>query len=101
MPLAVTNVQIHFTRPRQGLFAMARVVLNDALVLEGIGVHRKLDGGLRLTYPTRALPNGQDKTLFHPVVPALSKAIEKAIFEKIVERQKDVAGHDRHRPSDD
>ncbi len=35
---------------------MARVVLNDALVLDGIGVHIKLSGGYRLTYQAEACP---------------------------------------------
>ena len=96
MLLKVSEVSIRFIQPRQGLIALARIVLNDALVLDGIGIHCKLDGhGHRLTYPTRALANGKNVTAFHPIKPWLSKAVEAAIFEELALRLKDVA-HDRY-----
>lgn len=76
---------------------MARVVLNDALVLEGIGIHQKLNGhGHRLTYPTRNLTGGGSKTIFHPIKPWLSKAIEQAVFRELDNILKDVEPHDRY-----
>lgn len=101
MLFEVTEVHIHFISQQQGLFALARIVLNDALVLEGIGVHRKRHGdGYRLTYPTRNLTNGQSKTVCHPITPELSHIIETAIFEKIDLAQKEVERHDRYHPTE-
>ncbi|HEY9687606.1 MAG TPA: septation protein SpoVG family protein [Coleofasciculaceae cyanobacterium] len=98
--IVVTEVHVTLIRPSGGLIAMARVVLNDALVLDGIGIHTKLSGGYRLTYPTRNLPSGGRKTMFHPIKTALSKAIEEAIFQKVANIQKDVDRNDRHYPPD-
>ena len=99
--LAVTEVHVTLITPRGGLIAMAKVVLNNALALDGIGVHRKLDGhGFRLTYPTRPTSGRESKTIFHPIKTSLSKAIEVAIFTEISKVQKVVARHDRHYPPD-
>jgi stage V sporulation protein G len=41
-----------------------------------------LDGsGFRLTYPTKRAGN-EDRTIFHPITPELSKAIEQVLFEE-------------------
>lgn len=99
IPLEVTEVHVHFIPPSQGLFALARIVLNDAMVIEGIGVHQKRHGDdYRLTYPNRRLSNGQVITIAHPIQLALSKAIENAVFQKIRSIQKDVVQDDRHHP---
>jgi DNA-binding cell septation regulator SpoVG len=100
-PLKVTEVHIHFIPQNQGLFALARIVLNDALVIDGIGVHQKRHGdGFRLTYPNRRLNNGEVVTIAHPIQQELSKAIETAVFQKIEAIQKDVDQDDRYRPTD-
>lgn len=97
MTFKVTEVYIQLVPRVQGLFALARVVLSGAVVIDGIGVHHKQDGqGYRLTYPTRRLTNGQSLTIVHPITPELSQAIEHAIFQKIVETQKAVEPHDRY-----
>jgi DNA-binding cell septation regulator SpoVG len=101
MPFEVTEVHIHLIPPNKGLFALARVVLNDAMVIDGIGVHQKLnEHEYRLTYPNRRLSNGNVITMAHPIKHELSKAIEKAVFQKIVVIQKDVEQDDRYHPLD-
>jgi DNA-binding cell septation regulator SpoVG len=98
--IVVSEVHVTLIKPSGGLIAMARVVLNNALVLDGIGIHTKLSGGYRLTYPTRYLPNGGSKTLFHPIKTGLSRSIEEAIFQKVANILKDVEQNDRHYPPD-
>lgn len=98
--IVITEVHITWIKPLNGLIAMAKVVLNDSLVLDGIGIHIKLNGGYRLTYPTRNMPHGGSKTMFHPIKTGLSKAIEEALFQKIANIQKDVDYNDRHYPPD-
>jgi stage V sporulation protein G len=94
--MQVTEVDIAFIKPTDGLIAFASVVLDDQIYLSGIAVHRKLVGsGYRLTYPTRRVGNAQ-MSVFHPIRKPLGLAIEAAIFAKL----KDVlsrhdAGHDR------
>lgn len=94
--MQVTEVDIAFVKPRDGLVAFASVVLDDQLYLSGIAVHRKLVGdGYRLTYPTRKVGD-RAFNLFHPIRRPIGRAIETAILAKL----KDVAskldaGHDR------
>ena len=92
----VTEVDIAFVKPKDGLVAFASVVLDDQLFLSGIAIHQKLVGsGYRLTYPTRKVGDAQF-TLFHPIRRPIGHAIEQAILEKmkdVMSRQD--AGHDR------
>ncbi len=79
----VTEVDIAFVKPKDGLIAFASVVLDDQLYLSGIAVHRKLDGsGYRLTYPTRKVGTAEFN-LFHPIRRPIGLAIEQAVFEKL------------------
>ena len=87
----ITEVRLTFIRPVAGLIALARIVLNDALVLDGIGIHQKLNGGYRLTYPTK---NG--RLLFHPIHDSVSKLFEQVIFSKLNEQKKVVNHDDRY-----
>lgn len=79
----VTEVDIAFVKPKDGLVAFASVVLDDQLYLSGIAVHRKLNGsGYRLTYPTRKVGTEQF-SLFHPIRRPIGLAIEHAILTKL------------------
>ena len=81
--MQVTEVDIAFVKPKDGLIAFASVVLDDQLYLSGIAIHRKLVGsGFRLTYPTRKVEDEQFN-LFHPIRKGIGLAIEQAIFEKL------------------
>ena len=96
MIMQVTEVDIAFVKPRDGLIAFASVVLDDQLYLSGIAIHSKLVGaGYRLTYPTRKVGEAQF-SLFHPIRKSAGLAIERAILEKLknVVSKRD-AGHDR------
>ena len=94
--MEVTEVDIVFVKPKDGLIAFASVVLDDELFLSGIAVHSKLIGpGYRLTYPTRKVGDTQF-SLFHPIRKPVGLAIECAIVEKLknVMSKRD-AGHGR------
>jgi len=92
----VTEVNIVFIKPKEGLIAFASVVLDDELYLSGIGIHTKFVGsGFRLTYPTRKVGETQF-SLFHPIRKPIGVAIEQAIVEKLKNvMSKRNAGHDR------
>lgn len=78
----ISQVRITAVTPMNGLLAFASVVLNGNIRLNSIAIHRKLDGsGLRLTYPTKRSGN-EDRTIFHPITPDLSKAIERVLFDE-------------------
>jgi DNA-binding cell septation regulator SpoVG len=92
----VTEVDITFVKPKDGLVAFASVVLDDQIFLSGIAIHQKLVGsGHRLTYPTRKVGDTQF-SLFHPIRKPIGLVIEEAIFEKLKDvMSKHDAGHDR------
>ena len=92
----VTEVDIAFVKPKDGLVAFASIVLDDQIFLSGIAIHQKLVGsGYRLTYPTRKVGETQF-SIFHPIRKQIGLAIERAIFDKLknVVSTQD-AGHDR------
>ena len=93
--MQVTEIDIAFVKPKNGLIAFASVVLDDQLYLSGIAVHSKLVGsGYRLTYPTRKVGEAQF-SLFHPIRKPVGLAIERAILEKLKNiMSKRDAGHD-------
>jgi len=95
--MIVTEVDIAFVKPKDGLIAFASVVLDNELYLGSIAIHRKLDGsGFRLTYPTRKVGGAQFE-VFHPIRRPLGLAIEQAVIAKLKNVvSKSDAGH--HRP---
>jgi len=81
--MRVTEVDIAFVKPKNGLIAFASVVLDDQLFLSGIAIHQKMSGdGYRLTYPTRKV-GGEQFDLFHPIRRPVGIAIEQAIVAKL------------------
>jgi DNA-binding cell septation regulator SpoVG len=94
MMMRVTEVDIAFVKPKDGLIAFASVVLEDQIYLGGIAIHSKLDSGYRLTYPTRKVGEAQF-TLFHPIRKPVGLAIEQAVIEKLKKvMSKRNVGHD-------
>ncbi len=82
MTYDISQVRITAVQPMNGLLAFASFVLNGNIRLNSIAIHRKLDGsGFRLTYPTKRTGN-EDRMIFHPITPDLSKAIEQVLFEE-------------------
>lgn len=97
--LHINEVSISLIKPKDGLIGFASLIVNDAIFLSGISIHRKLDGsGYRLTYPTRKTGN-RDFDVFHPICHAASKAIEDAILAKLKNVMNRLE-HDRHHRSD-
>lgn len=88
----IKDVNITFIKPNNGLICFASLVLNNQIYLSSIGVHEKLGGGYRLTYPTKQI-GGNNLNIFHPINKETSLAIEKAVISKL----KDVMNkYDRH-----
>jgi len=77
--MKITEVQIDFIKPKDGLIAFARLVLNGDVYLSTIGVHKKADGtGFRLTYPSKG-----KHSVFYPINRSAGQAIESEIFKKL------------------
>lgn len=90
LEIKVTEVRLTQIRETAGLIALARVVLNDSLVLDSIGVYLKLSGGYRITYPMK---NG--RYVFHPISKCSGLVIEQAIYSEI-SKQRKIVNDDRH-----
>ena len=77
--MKITEVQIDFIKPHNGLIAFASLVLNGDVYLSSIGIHKKIDGtGYRITYPSKG-----KYSVFYPINRIAGQAIETAIFEKL------------------
>lgn len=95
--IKVSEVQIIPIKVNNGLVAFASVVLNDNLYLGSIGIHSKLTGGYRLTYPTRQTGD-KNFNIYHPINKDTSEIIEQAIISKYKEVMK--FDYDRHNSFD-
>lgn len=77
--MLITEVQIDFIKPQNGLIGFASIVIDHNLYLSSIAIHKRLDNrGYRLTYPRKG-----NFDLFHPINHYTSKQIEKAIFDHL------------------
>lgn len=83
MTLTISEVNISFIKPQNGLIGFASLVLEGNFYVGSIGIHQKLDGsGYRLTYPTKRI-NNADMNIYHPINKDASHAIEKAVITKL------------------
>ena len=80
----ISEVQLKIIKPKDGLVAFASLVLDQKLYLSSIGVFSKLEGGYRITYPTKKVGES-DLHIFHPITKELGQEIEKAIIRKVTE----------------
>jgi stage V sporulation protein G len=77
--MIITEVQIEFIKPHNGLIGFASLVLDGNIYLSSIAIHKKLTStGYRITYPNKG-----NFTIFHPINIQASKQIEQAIFAKL------------------
>lgn len=84
----ITEVNIVIFRARNGLVAMASCVYNNALFLSSIGIMNRLQGGYRISYPTKKLSGERSINMYRPINKEVAKAIEDAILEKYHELTK-------------
>lgn len=89
--MKISEVQIEFIKPCNGLIGFANLVFEDGLYLSSIAIHQKLNAdGYRLTYPSKG-----KFTLFYPIRKDLSLEIEAAIFSKLKNVMNKVKGNEQ------
>lgn len=77
--MKITEVEIVFVKPQNGLIAFASLVLDSNIYLSNIAIHKKLNAdGYRLTYPSKG-----SFTVFHPINKTASSELELAIIAKL------------------
>ena len=79
--MTISEVNIIPVKPSSGLVAFASIVVDGNLYLNSIAIYVRMDGSLRLLYPTKKTGERSIHT-FHPINWEASKIIERAIFEK-------------------
>lgn len=84
----IAEVQILPIKPKDGLVAFVSFVLNDWFYLGSVGIYTRLEGGYRLTYPTKGT-----YSLFYPINKEIAQAIEDEVVKKFEEVTKQ---YDRH-----
>ena len=79
--MQISEVNIEFIKPNNGMIGFASLVLDGNLYLSSIAIHKKLQSEeYRITYPSKG-----SFSIFHPINKATSKQIEEAIFQKLKE----------------
>ena len=77
--MKITEVQIEFIKPNNGLIGFASLVVEGNLYLSSVAIHKKLNSSsYRLTYPNKGT-----FTIFHPINKGTSDQIEQAVFGKL------------------
>ena len=101
MTIKISEVQVNFIKPNNGIIAFASLVINNSIYLNSIAIHQKLNSSEhRITYPTKRLGIENSVNLFHPINKTTSLAIEKAIFSKLKDVMNKVNNHDRYGSND-
>ena len=101
MTIKISEVQISFVKPSDGIVGFASLLVNDSIYLNSIAIHKKLNGAdYRITYPTKKLSAENSINLFHPINRQASFEIEQAIFSKLKEVMNKVNKHDRYSSDD-
>lgn len=93
--MIITEVNIVPIKPNSGLVAFASVVIENSLYLGSIGVHSRLDGSYRITYPTKKV-GSKELNLYHPISRDVGSLIEQAVVAECQRLFKGRDENDRH-----
>ena len=63
----ISEIQIIPIKSSNGLLAFASFVIDNKFYVGGVSIHSRPDGGIRLVYPQKQLPNGKIINCFHPI----------------------------------
>ncbi len=73
---------------RTGLVGWIRLVINDAIVLDGIALRRTLDGNrLTLSFPARRDGSGRQRFFSRPISDDVRREVERQVFEHLQIKQ--------------
>lgn len=81
--LKISEVQVVPIIPKDGHLGFASFVYDDCLYVSSIGIYSRLNGGYRLTFPTRG--NGAKQNICYPIRKDLSDELERIIGKKYEE----------------
>lgn len=97
--MIISEVEIIPIKPKNGLIAIGSLVLDGGVYLGSIGIHAKLGGGYRLTFPNKKIGD-KEINIFHPINKEASRSIENALIKKVEQlfsiQKSNEAQNDRH-----
>jgi stage V sporulation protein G len=87
--MIVSEIQITPIKPSKGLIGFASFVLYGTIYCSSVGIHTRIGGGYRLTFPYRKVGN-RDIYVFYPTNKELGDEIERAVsvvFEDVMSKR--------------
>jgi hypothetical protein len=86
--MEISNIEFFPIQPRSGLIGFTSMALDHVLKIDGIAVYTRPNGGIRLVFPDRCLPNGLKVNLIKPLDHSLGLALEDAVQKVVTRLQK-------------
>jgi DNA-binding cell septation regulator SpoVG len=86
--MTITVTDVRFTSASQvdrahGLLGFITFTLNDALIIDGVGLRRTLLGSLTLSFPTRKDANGKLHAIARPTDDAVRCEMTRQVLEAL------------------
>ena len=79
--MQISEVNLIPVKPDEGLVAFATCVLENAYYIGSIAIYTKLNGGIRLVFPTKIV-GARQMNIHHPISHEAHRDIQRAIEEK-------------------
>ena len=80
--MQISEIQYIPLKPENGLYGFVSFVLNNELYIGSVAVHSRLDGSIRLVWPTLDIKGVRHATV-HPLSKRLGLLIEEAVYDYI------------------
>lgn len=77
----ISEIQVVPVKPKDGLLGFATLVVDDWLYLSSIAVFSRINGSIRLVYPTKKIGE-KSVDIFHPITAEAGQWIEAEVFKK-------------------
>ena len=80
----ISDIQIVFLRPQNGLLGFASIAINDCIRVDGIAIYSSPTHHLkyRINFPTKKLASGRHVPCFYPYRKEIEEHITKAVVEE-------------------
>ena len=88
MTINLSEIQIVPIKPINGHLGFCSMVIDSNYYVGGIAIHSRPDGGIRLVYPQKQLPNGKIINCFHPI----NKEAGQSLLNQTVRAYEELGG---------
>ena len=80
--MEISEIQYIPIKPKDGCYGFVSFILNQELYIGSVAIHSRLDGSIRLVWPTLNTRGIKHATV-HPISKELGQGIEKIIYDYI------------------